>query len=162
MKKLLAALLLLATSSAFATTVVFDGKDKLGTEEKNTAKVSISYLDGNFDLSGVLDPSLRLINPDNSGLYNGLTLVSDSDHTFTYAPIITWHEVDLTRYTFSFTNLAAGSYTLKFNLLFGGKYTGNYTISPVTVPVPEPETYGMMLVGLGLMGTIAFRRQKNR
>ncbi|MDD5364147.1 MAG: PEPxxWA-CTERM sorting domain-containing protein, partial [Gallionellaceae bacterium] len=27
--------------------------------------------------------------------------------------------------------------------------------------VPEPETYAMMLAGLGLMGTVA-RRRKNR
>jgi PEP-CTERM motif len=35
-----------------------------------------------------------------------------------------------------------------------------YYISAVT-PVPEPETYAMMLAGLGLMGTIA-RRRKNK
>jgi hypothetical protein len=29
-----------------------------------------------------------------------------------------------------------------------------------TLPVPEPETYGMMLVGLGLIGLVARRRNK--
>ncbi|MFD1121930.1 FxDxF family PEP-CTERM protein [Methylophilus flavus] len=163
MKKLLAAALMLASTSVFATTATFSGHDPLGSSEAKTSKVTISYTAGNFDLSGVLDPSLRLLNETNSGLYNGLTLVSDADDTFTYSPIIfPLHDFDLTRYTFSFSNLAAGTYTLKFNLILGGNYTGNYTISPVTIPVPEPETYGMMLVGLGLMGTIALRRQKNR
>jgi hypothetical protein len=92
-----------------------------------------------------------------------LTLISDADDTFTYSPIILpLKDFDLTRYTFSFSNLAAGTYTLQFNLLAGGHYNGSYNISPITTPVPEPETYGMMLVGLGLMGTIALRRQKNR
>jgi PEP-CTERM motif len=32
---------------------------------------------------------------------------------------------------------------------------------PVTSPVPEPETYAMMLAGLGLMGAIVRRRNKS-
>lgn len=32
----------------------------------------------------------------------------------------------------------------------------------VLSPVPEPETYGMMLMGLGLMGFVARRRKNNR
>lgn len=34
-------------------------------------------------------------------------------------------------------------------------------INPVTAPVPEPETYAMLLAGLGLMGFVA-RRQKGK
>ena len=37
-----------------------------------------------------------------------------------------------------------------------------FLLSPVTAPVPEPETYAMMLCGLGLVGTIARRRQKEK
>jgi len=36
-------------------------------------------------------------------------------------------------------------------------YSGNMTLAPI----PEPETYAMMLAGLGLMGFIARRRQSN-
>lgn len=32
--------------------------------------------------------------------------------------------------------------------------------SPVTTPIPEPETYAMLLAGLGLMGFVARRRQR--
>jgi hypothetical protein len=160
-KNLLVAASLLASTSAFATTTTFSGNDHPGTDLSHTVKINISYLDGSFDLTGVLDPSLRLLHENNSGLYQGLTIISDADDTFTYAPILTpLIDLDLTRYTFSVSNLAAGSYTLQFNLIAGGHYEGSYTINPITVPVPEPETYGMMFAGLALMGAIAVRRQK--
>ena len=38
----------------------------------------------------------------------------------------------------------------------GGLYGGGITVSPV----PEPETYGLFLAGLGLLGTIVTRRRK--
>lgn len=38
----------------------------------------------------------------------------------------------------------------------GGLYGGGISVSPV----PEPETYGLFLAGLGLLGTIMTRRRK--
>lgn len=35
----------------------------------------------------------------------------------------------------------------------------NVNISPITAPVPEPETYALMLAGLGLVGWVARRRR---
>jgi hypothetical protein len=50
------------------------------------------------------------------------------------------------------TFFAAGDYTM----LVGGNATGSagglYNITAVTAPVPEPETWGMLLAGLGLIG----------
>ena len=167
-KNILIAASLLASTSAFATstTFTFSGTDLPGSSDAKTAKISISSA-VDFDLTGILDPSLRLLDDNNSGLYQGMTLISDSDSTYTYAPVILpINQFDLTRYTFSVSNLAAGNYTLQFNLKglilnTGGRYEGSYTINPIVVPVPEPETYGMMFAGLALMGAIAFRRQKN-
>jgi hypothetical protein len=44
--------------------------------------------------------------------------------------------------------------------LAGGTMQGTYPISQtITAAVPEPETYAMLLAGLGLMGAIARRRR---
>lgn len=146
----------LASALAFsgavsATTTTFSGTDLLGITEARTEKIDISYLGGNFNLTGVLDPVFTVLNGANTGLFLGASLLVDGDELFTWAPESLFN---LTRFTFSASNLAAGNYTLKFNLLGGGDYTGSYTITAV----PEPETNALMLVGLGLIGFIARRK----
>jgi hypothetical protein len=67
----------------------------------------------------------------------------------------------------SFHFLLANAETVKFAVpdgpLFFGDNRGGVSLSieAVTAPVPEPETYAMLLAGLGLMG-LAVRRRKNR
>jgi len=57
--------------------------------------------------------------------------------------------------------LSAGNYSLN---IFGnmtsatGKFT--YTLSAVTAAVPEPQTTGMLALGLGLMGLISRRKKQ--
>ena len=36
----------------------------------------------------------------------------------------------------------------------------DYTIELVTAPIPEPETYALMLAGLGVVGFMARRRKQ--
>lgn len=165
LKKLLIAASLLASTSAFATvtTVSFNGNDLSGTAINRTAKVTFTSATA-FDLTGFVNPSsiLGFMQSNNSGLYQGTTQISNASNTFDWAPVIfPLRDLDPTRYTFNLHNLAAGTYTLQFNFIGGSTFNGQYSISSITTPVPEPETYGMMFMGLALMGTIAFRRQKN-
>ncbi|MGK5044647.1 FxDxF family PEP-CTERM protein [Janthinobacterium sp. GB4P2] len=57
------------------------------------------------------------------------------------------------------TPLATGNYFLQVDgyvaSAAGGSYSGNLAVTPV----PEPETYGMLLAGLGLVGFAARRRK---
>ena len=55
--------------------------------------------------------------------------------------------------------LGAGSYDLRVSgtvETFGGSYFGGITVTPI----PEPETYAMMLAGLGFIGFVASRRKR--
>lgn len=53
--------------------------------------------------------------------------------------------------------LAAGSYnlTVSGNAGSGASYGGNVVLTPI----PEPETYALMLAGLGVVGFVAARRR---
>jgi hypothetical protein len=53
--------------------------------------------------------------------------------------------------------LAAGSYTVSFHGLATSGYKGTGTLTVNAVPVPEPETYALM--GLGLVALLARRRK---
>jgi hypothetical protein len=71
---------------------------------------------------------------------------------------------------FSFDNLTAGVYQLvvsgdvsrvaNFGTLLGVGYGGAISASAITAPVPEPETYAMMAMGLGLIGWVSRRRRR--
>ena len=67
-------------------------------------------------------------------------------------------------YTFSSGILNAGNYTFKvFGNAFSngaGANTFSGTLNLVTTPVPEPETFGMMGLGLGLIGLLGMRKKK--
>jgi hypothetical protein len=73
---------------------------------------------------------------------------------------------------FSFDNLAAGVYTLmvsgdvsrvaNWGTLWGVGYAGVISASPnaIAAPVPEPETYAMLAMGLGLVTWVSRRRRQ--
>ncbi|MGZ5198449.1 MAG: FxDxF family PEP-CTERM protein [Telluria sp.] len=66
-------------------------------------------------------------------------------------------------WTLSTTNLAAGNYYLQVS----GNMVSNTAASfggalQMAAPVPEPETYGMMLGGLGVLGFLARRRKAKK
>lgn len=63
-------------------------------------------------------------------------------------------------------NPTTGAYSLAWSsTIVGGPFggnTGDWTITgtAVAAPVPEASTYGMMVVGLGLVGAAVMRRRK--
>jgi hypothetical protein len=57
-------------------------------------------------------------------------------------------------------SLGAGSHTFTFaNTGSGAFYLDNFSVNVTAAPVPEPETYAMMLAGLGALGFMARRRR---
>lgn len=65
---------------------------------------------------------------------------------------------------FSFAGLSAGNYDLAVSgSLDRAQPLGGYTgaISSVAAPVPEPETYAMLMLGLAGVGFAARRRNKS-
>jgi PEP-CTERM motif len=60
---------------------------------------------------------------------------------------------------FSFSNLASGTYALNVLGFATGPAGGFYSGGMIATTVPEPETYALMLAGLGAIGFIAARRK---
>ena len=60
----------------------------------------------------------------------------------------------------SFGALAGGDYYYQVSGTGTGSAGGFYTLSSTVTPVPEPETYALMLAGLGAMGFVARRRRQ--
>lgn len=62
---------------------------------------------------------------------------------------------------FTFNSLAAGTYALNVlgyaNGSQGGFYAGGFIAE--TAPIPEPETYALLLAGIGVISFVASRRK---
>ncbi|HZV67520.1 MAG TPA: FxDxF family PEP-CTERM protein [Telluria sp.] len=62
-------------------------------------------------------------------------------------------------WTLKSDSLAAGNYYVQVSGTMAGTTSGAFGGAIMLAPVPEPETYGMMLAGLGLVGFLARRRK---
>lgn len=62
-------------------------------------------------------------------------------------------------WTLSVNNLTSGNYYLQVSGSMVSDTSGAFGGSMMLNPVPEPETYGMMLAGLSVVGMLARRRQ---
>ena len=62
-------------------------------------------------------------------------------------------------WTLTTDNMATGSYYIQVSGSLVSDTSGSFGGSVMLAPVPEPETYGMLLGGLGLLGFMARRRK---
>lgn len=54
---------------------------------------------------------------------------------------------------------AGNAYSYRVTGTVVGAPSGAYTFTAVAAPIPEPETYALMLAGLGIVGFVAARRR---
>jgi hypothetical protein len=81
----------------------------------------------------------------------GATDTLIGNYTFDGTTGSTWHTM---------ANLTAGDYYYKITGNATGSLGGFYSITSTVTPVPEPETYAMLLAGLGVVGSL-YRRRKS-
>jgi hypothetical protein len=125
---------------------------------QNTASISQSFVSTSaFNYTFFFDTALRAFY--NAGQRVVVQLNGNQIGAFT--PTTSWSSVSV-----SALNVGAGTHTLSFlgtnptHASDTSAFIDNVSIS--VSPVPEPETYALMLAGLGLMGSLARRRkQKN-
>ena len=55
--------------------------------------------------------------------------------------------------------IAGNPYSYRLTGTIVGAPSGAYTFTAVAAPIPEPETYALMLAGLGIVGFVAARRR---
>lgn len=168
-KKAIAALFLSAglVSTAWATPYSLDRSVNAGNfAETYTFTVANGYtasLFGNLstaydlfsDIPAVYGVNVSSISLSGGGLTSSFTLTDDD-----VLGDSSWLAYTKT-FNFSALNLTAGSYTLTVNgkAFTNGNYLGSFAVSATALPVPEPETFGMMMLGLGLVGLTAYRRK---
>ncbi len=151
-KNLLMAVLIAAASTAgFAGVLTFaDGEAKIDVQVASPTFHDVYNLKGlgagTYDFSGTL-----------SGSYVSFTSVTLNGQAWTVTP----------NGGFSFASIEYSG-SGPFQLIVDGvkltapkKFTSGYTGTIFAVSaVPEPETYAMLLAGLGVMGAIARRRKQ--
>lgn len=163
LKKAATALLLIGSVGLVqATTAVYDFSGLSSTEQT----FSISHSSASFD-----DVYSVTLAPGNTGVIGGFFgVTTDISTTFSFSASpdgIHWSSampvpavVDPSDGSFGYATTFSGlTPTMPYYFkLSGSNLDGGYTIH--IAAVPEPETYAMLLVGLGLMGSIARRRNR--
>jgi len=158
LKKLLLVSAMAVSMNANALVLNVSGVDVNGASLDKTAIINLPGQSALFDFFGSLDLSNKVQASSNPGAEFGLYLNNAGTGTL-IKPITDFTASAGDIYSFNFTNLAAGDYSLRFNVTSGGSYALTSTINTVTTPVPEANTYSMIMLGLGVMGAVVSRRK---
>ena len=122
--------------------------------ESSFSSITASINLGNF--FSINNISVRLFQGSGPFAGNATPLIQAWSAPFSAAPGLTGSTTVI-----SVASLLASTYTLEVRGdvvgLSGGSYLGFLNVAPV----PEPETYAMLLAGLGIIGTIVRRRKPN-
>lgn len=136
--------------AGFGVDIEYDG----GRIYSTTGRVvdpSTGLIEGTYNLCGYSNCYGSAIEPDSA---NGVTYVANSSllSIFDQATFTQMASYDLSGVSGSIIDLISlGDGQLAFNTTGGQLF--------VLTPVPEPETYGMFLAGLGMLGAVAKRRR---
>lgn len=147
----IASVLALAGASAQAFTDTWSDLSQAYDNSVSYGRNGLSFTDTvNFTLTGLSDVSVTVGSTGLSNavfsLYMGGSLLESTD--------ITGKTVVVAPYT----SLAAGAYSFVVSGTVNSK-PGVYNLNANVAAVPEPETYALMLAGLGAVGFVAYRRR---
>lgn len=147
----IASVLALAGASAQAFTDTWSDLSQAYENSVSYGRNGLSFTDTvNFTLTGLSDVSVTVGSTGLSNavfsLYMGGSLLESTD--------ITGKTVVVAPYT----SLAAGAYSFVVSGTVNSK-PGVYNLNASVAAVPEPETYALMLAGLGAVGFMARRRK---
>lgn len=168
-RTLLAAAIAAFSFNAHAVSIATDGSwSEFDFDAAGSSLYDLNTMETSFTFTLNQASLLRVVDAGFSGdqftiVANGNTLGTTSfpiaqgaseDPIFDAATV--WND---SRFSKGSWNLAAGSYTITGTATLSALDSGMGYLS--VTAVPEPESYAMLLAGLGLMGAITRRRNRN-